>query len=175
MRHHIGVCFRDDALPAAASGTAQGGERGASDSVHSCRAVSLQRFDDHNRVTQELERARTCMAAKLMQAACEIATQKSKVLSNSVSVRARLRSLGIDFASGKRVTPAVRRARLEKSKGACKADQENPRQIVGAVAATAGADCACLLDSMKRCSSPGRRWRLAWRSGSMAGAQQWCS
>ena len=41
---------------------------------------SLQLFGDHNRVTQELERGSTCMAAKLMQAGCEIAT---KVLSNS--------------------------------------------------------------------------------------------
>ena len=67
-----------------------------------------------------------------MQAGCEIATKKSKVLSNSVSVRARLqarlqplgvqakrteRNLGIDFASGKRVATAERRARLEKSNG----------------------------------------------------------
>ena len=48
--------------------------------------LSLQRFDDHNRVAQELERASTCMAANLMQAGCEIATKKSKVLSNSISV-----------------------------------------------------------------------------------------
>ena len=68
----------------------------------------------------------------LMQAGCEIATKKSRVLSNSVSVRTKLqarlqplgvqatrteRNLGIDFASGKRVNTAVRQARLEKSKG----------------------------------------------------------
>ena len=119
---------------------------------------SLQRFGDHDRVARELELASTCMAAKLMQAGCEMATKKSsKVLSKSISVRAKLqmrlvplgvkatradRNLGIDFASGKRVSTAVRRARLEKSESACEADQENPRQVVGAVAATAGAECA---------------------------------
>ena len=57
------------------------------------------------------------MADKLRQAGCEIATKKSKVLSNSVFVRAELQmrlaplgvkaakaepNLGIDFTSGKR-------------------------------------------------------------------------
>ena len=69
-RHHPGMCFRDDAPPAAAGGTAPGGESGASDGVV-------------DRVTQELEGASTCMAAKLMQAVCDIATKKSQVLSNS--------------------------------------------------------------------------------------------
>ena len=83
-------------------------------------------------VAQELERASTCMASKLTQAGCEVATKKSKVLSNSVFVRTKLqtwmqplgvqatrieRNLGIDFASGRRVAAVVRRARLEKSKG----------------------------------------------------------
>ena len=67
-----------------------------------------------------------------MKAGCEIATKKSKVLSNSVFVRTKLqerlqplgvqatgpeRNLGIDFASGRRVATVVRRARMEKSKG----------------------------------------------------------
>ena len=112
--------------------------------------LSLQRFADHL--------ASTCMAAKLMQAGCEIATKKSNILSNSMSVWAKLqaqlqplgvqvtrteRNLGNDFASGKRVSTEVRRARLEKSKGR-QADHENPRHVVGAMAATAGAECACL-------------------------------
>ena len=101
--------------------------------------LSLQCFGDHNRVSRELELASTCMATKL-----EIATKKSKVLSNSISTRAKLqtrlqphgvqatrreRNLGIDFTSGKRVATAVRRARLEKSKGR-QANQENSRQVV---------------------------------------------
>ena len=97
---------------------------------------SLQRFGDHDRVARELELASTCMAAKLMQAGCEMATKKSsKVLSKSISVRAKLqmrlvplgvkatradRNLGIDFASGKRVSTAVRRARPERSRGCVK-------------------------------------------------------
>ena len=44
--------------------------------------LSLQRFGDHRRVGRELELASTCMAATLMHAGCEIATKKSKVLSN---------------------------------------------------------------------------------------------
>ena len=93
-------------------------------------APSLQRFDDHNRIAHELELASTCMATKLTQAGCEMATKKSKVLSNSGSVRAKLqlrlpqrgqnRNLGIDFTSRKRVSTAVRRARLEKSTGRVK-------------------------------------------------------
>ena len=98
------------------------------------------------------------MASKLMQAGCEIATKKSKVPSNSVFVRTKLqarlqplgvqatrteRNLGIAFASGRRVATVVRRARLEKSKGRVQAHQENPWQIVGAMAAEVGADCAC--------------------------------
>ena len=64
------------------------------------------------------------MAAKLIHAGCEMATKKSNILSNSVSVRAklqmRLAPLGVeanDFASGTGVSTAVRRARLETSKG----------------------------------------------------------
>ena len=71
-------------------------------------------------------------ARTLMIEGCEIATKKSKVLSNLVFVRTKLqallqplgvqatrteRNLGIDFASGKRVATVVRRAQLEKSKG----------------------------------------------------------
>ena len=71
-------------------------------------------------------------ASKLVQALCEMATKKSKVLSNWVFVRTKLqarlqplgvqatrteRNLGIDFASGRRVATEVRRARLEKSEG----------------------------------------------------------
>ena len=97
--------------------------------------LSLQRFGDQQRVAHELELASRCMAGKLRQAGCEVATKKSKVLSNSVFVRAKLqmrlaplgvqatraeRNLGIDFSSGKRASTAVRRARLEKSKGRVK-------------------------------------------------------
>ena len=53
--------------------------------------LSLQRFGDYNRVAHhELELASTCMTIKLTQAGCEITTKKSMVLSNSVSVRAKL-------------------------------------------------------------------------------------
>ena len=119
--------------------------------------LSLQRFGDHNRVAHELELPSTCMASKLAQAGCEVATKKSKVLSNSVFVRAKLqlrfvslgvqavrveRYLGIDFTSGKRASTAVRRARLEKSTGRVKTDQEDPWQVVSSAAATAGEDRA---------------------------------
>ena len=112
---------------------------------------SLQRFGDHNRVAQELERASTCMAAKLMQAGCEIATKEPKVPSNSIFVRAKLqarlqreRKLGIDFASVKASDHSGAASAAGEVQRTCQADQENPLQIVGAMAATAGADCACL-------------------------------
>ena len=138
--------------------------------------LSLQRFDDHNRVAHELERASTCMAANFMQAGCEIATKKSKVLSNSISVAG---TAAAAWRAGDADRTDGRGWRSPK-------DQESPRQILGAMAATAGADCACMhqcqkqtitvwrsLGSMERsCSSPRRRWRLAWRRGCMARAQQ---
>ena len=99
--------------------------------------LSLHRFGGHNVVAQELEGASTCMASKLMQAGCEIATKKSKVLSNSVFVRTKLQA---------RVQPlGVQATRTERNlcHRACHAQQENPWQIVGAMAAEGGADCAC--------------------------------
>ena len=89
--------------------------------------LSLQRFGDHNQVAHELELASSCMASKL-----EIATKKSKVLGTSVFVRAKLQQrlapLQVQAARAQRplisrqanVCPAVRRARLEKSKGRVK-------------------------------------------------------
>ena len=97
--------------------------------------LSLQRFGDQHRVVQELEGASSCLARVLKLAGCEIATKKSKVLSNTLFVRAKLqtrlaplgvkavqaeRNLGSDYTSGKRASSAVRRARLEKSKGRVK-------------------------------------------------------
>ena len=94
-------------------------------------------------VPHELEFASTCMAAKL--------TKKSKVLSNSVSVRAKLqtrlaplgvqatrteRNLGLDFASGKRVSTVVRRARLQKSYGRAKRTRTASRRCHCGVAVT---------------------------------------
>ena len=122
-------------LPAAAGGTALGGTSGASD----C---------DHKRVAQELELASTCMAAKLTQAGCEIATMKSKVLSNSISVRAKLQARLQPHGDADKTKPRNRPRVREASDHAgatgaagevqrtCQADQENPRQIVGTVAAT---------------------------------------
>ena len=100
---------------------AAGGAVGAPNRLH----------PDHNRVAQELEFASNCMAANVTQAGCEVAT-KNKVPSNSVSVGAELQlrlaplgvqasraepNFGIDLSSGKRVSTAVQRARLETSKG----------------------------------------------------------
>ena len=156
--------------------------------------LSLQPFGEPIQVAHELELASTCMASKLTQAGCEIATKKSKVLSNSVSVRANLqlrlaslgvqatwadRNLGIGFTSGKRESTAVRRARLEKSKGACEADQENPWKIVGSAGRRVRRMRTRLcqrqttmalqsLVSMRRsCDSHGPRRHLALRSGDM--------
>ena len=113
--------------------------------------LSLQRFGDHNRVTQELERASTCMAPKRMQAGFEIATKRSKVLSNSFSVRARLQAAAAWRAGdADRTKPRNRFFVRDASdhSGAtgaagevqrpCEAGREIPRQIVGAMAATAG-------------------------------------
>ena len=123
------VCFCKHAPPVAARWAAAGGAFGAPNCVHP------RRFGDHKRVAHEFELASTCMASRLTQAGCKIATKKSKVHFNGVSVRAELqlrsaplgvqatraeRNLGIDFTSGKRVSTAVWRARLEKSKGRVK-------------------------------------------------------
>ena len=155
--------------------------------------LSLQRFGDHNRVTQELERASTCMAAKLMQAGCEIATKKSRVLSNTITVRARLqarlqprgvqatrteRNLGIDFALGASdhsgATARGWRSPKDVSGGSGKSTANRhggdgwrrlrmPQRQQQTVAGWRS------LGSIKRsCSSPGRRWRLVWRSVCMA-------
>ena len=80
------------------------------------------------RVARELEQASNLQAVKLTQAAPEVATKKSKVLSNSVSVRARLQvrlaPLGVQASREERnvggihyssANTVVRRARVEKS------------------------------------------------------------
>ena len=126
--------------------------------------LSLQRFGGHNVVAQELERASTCMASKLTQAGCEIATKKSKVLSNSVFVRPKLQArLQASWRAGHEDTTKPRdRFRLREAschigatgaagevQRACQAHQENPWQIVGAMAAEVGANCACFGGEIK--------------------------
>ena len=83
------MCFCNHAPPVAAGwGAAEG-------------AIGVNRLCPF-----ELELASTCMASKLTQAGCEMATWKSKVLSNSVSVRAklqlRLAPLGVQAARADR-------------------------------------------------------------------------
>ena len=143
------------------------------------------------------------MAAKLMQAGCEIAIKKSKVLSNSISVRAKLqarlqpawragnadreRTSESTSTSGKRVSTAVRRVRLEKSKGRAKRIRKIHgkssvpwRRRLAQIAHASVSKGKPLtvwrsLGSMGRsCSSPCHRLCRAWRSGCMARARQWC-
>ena len=89
---HPRVCLRNNAPPVSAGRGTAGGAFGAP--TVSIRVVVddllLQRLGDHNWVAHELELASTCVASKLTQAGCEVATKKSKVLSHSVSVRAKL-------------------------------------------------------------------------------------
>ena len=52
--------------------------------------LSLRRFGDHNRGAQELGLPSHCLAIRLTQAGCELATKKSEILGNPVSVRTKL-------------------------------------------------------------------------------------
>ena len=161
--------------------------------------LSLQRFGDHNRVTQELERASTCTAAKLMQAGCEIATMMSKVLSNSICVAAGTAAAAWRAGVADRTKPRNRfRVRETSNHSGATGGWRSPKDVSGGSRkSTANRRChggdgwrklrmlQCQqqtitgwrsLGSMKRsCSSPGRRWRLAWQSGCMGRAQQWCT
>ena len=155
--------------------------------------LSLQRFGDHNLVAREIELAITCMTAKLLQAGCEIATKKSKVLSNSVcgqSCRCGwLTRAGNAGGAKSRHRLCARETSVQRGAAsaagevqrACEADQENSLQVVGAVqiayTSVSKATITALrsLGSMRRsCSSHGRRWRRAWRSGCMARVPQKC-
>ena len=110
--------------------------------------LSLQRLGDHNLVARELELglAGTCMAAKLKHAGCEIATKKSKVPNNPVSAWAKLRRAG-NWGRAKSREASIHSGAVSAAgevQRACGADQENLRQVVGAVLARAGAHCARL-------------------------------
>ena len=93
----------------------------------------LQRFGGHNIDVQELERASTCMADKLMQAGCEIAT-KLRVLSNCGATVAAAWRAGDADRTKPRNRFRVREASVHS--GAAGGS--------GKSTATAGEDCACL-------------------------------
>ena len=60
---------------------------------------SLQRLGHHDRVARDQEAARQRFASKLTEAGSEITTKKSKVLSNSGSVRTMLLSCLVSFGA----------------------------------------------------------------------------
>ena len=164
MRNHSRVCFCNHAPPVLLLvGSLRCVRR-----TQLCPSVSwlMTRgsvFDYHNWVAHELELPSTYVASKLTQAGCEIATKKSKVLSSSVSVGAKLqmRFAGNAGRTEPRNRLYVKKASvhsgaagaLEKSKG--RVDQENPWQVVGSAAATATADCASLSVKSKPLRSGG--------------------
>ena len=114
--------------------------------------LSLQRCGHHERVAQELDRASKCLATKLIQAQCDVAINKSKVLSNSRSVRARwqarLTPLGGAGFQGEAEPWHRFHSRTAGLHGCaagavgniqrvCQANQEDPLEIVSPSAATA--------------------------------------
>ena len=161
--------------------------------------LSLQRFGDHNRVALELERASNCMAAKRRQARCEVATKMSKVLGNSVSLRAklqlRLAPLGVKGRAGLWNRFCVKKASgldgaasaAGKSKGRVQwirkihgrssiSLRQRLAQVARASVSKANHSGVVVTGlNETQLQQPSVRWRRACRSGCMERLSRWCS